>query len=99
MVFVVPLIGRLGVARPTILFSSDLEISAPQVYHLYRNRFQIRCNFRDAKQRLVLAACQAQPTARRDFHSNAVFAALICARLELLVAADQALECLSMTNI
>jgi putative transposase len=33
-----------------VLFSSDLDLSSPQLIDYYRLRFQLECNFRDAKQ-------------------------------------------------
>ena len=85
--------------RPVILFSTDPEMAPAQVYRLYRDRFQIEFNFRDAKQHLGLAACQARTAARHHFHVNAVLAALAWARLELRYAADQALDRFSMANV
>ena len=42
---------------PVTLFTTGLEIAPEQVYRLYRDRFQIEFNFRDAKQHLGLAVC------------------------------------------
>ena len=44
-------------ARPVILFATDPddpEMAPEQVYRIYRDRFQIEFNFRDAKQHLGL---------------------------------------------
>ena len=37
-------------ARPTVLFSTDLDASADTIIQYYRARFQIEFNFRDARQ-------------------------------------------------
>ena len=89
--------------RPTILFATDPEMDPEmdpeQVCRIYRDRFPIEFNFRDAKQHLGLAACQARTAARHHFHVNAVLAALAWTRLELRHAADRALDRLSMANV
>ena len=82
-------------ARPVTLFATDLEMDPEQIHRIYRDRFQIEFNFRDAKQHLGLAACQA----RHHFHVNAVLAALTWTRLELRQAACQALDRFSMANV
>ena len=56
-------------------------------------RFQIEFNFRDAKQHLGLAACQARTAARHHFHvERSVLATLAWTRLELRHAAQRALD-------
>ena len=70
-----------------------------RVCRLYRDRFQIEFNFRDAKQHLGLAACQARTAERHHFHVNAVLAALAWTRLELCHAARGALAHFSMVNV
>ena len=85
--------------RPTTLFASDPEMAPERIYRIYRDRFQIEFNFRDAKQHLGLAACQARTAERHHFHVNAVLAALTWTRLELRHAADQALARFSMANV
>ena len=61
---------------PTTLFGTDPEMDPEQVHRIYRDRFPIEFNFRDAKQHLGLGACQARTTDRHHFHVNAVRAAL-----------------------
>ena len=85
--------------RPTTLFSTDPDMAPERIYRIYRDRFQIEFNFRDAKQHLGLAACQARTAARHHFHVNAVLAALTWTRLELRHAADRALARFSMANV
>ena len=82
-----------------ILFSTDPEIAPARVYCIYRARFQIEYAFRDAKQHLGLATCQAHSAARHHFHVNAVLAALAWTRIELCHAAQGALARFSMTNV
>ena len=62
--------------RPVTFFATDPEIAPEQIYRMYRDRFQIEFNFRNAKQHLGLAACQDRTGARYHFHVNAVLAAL-----------------------
>ena len=88
-----------AVARPTTLFGTDPEMAPKRIYRIYRDRFQIEFNFRDAKQHLGLAACQARTAARHHFHLNAVLAALAWTRLELRHAARTALDRFSMANV
>ena len=59
-----------------------------QVYRIYRDCFQIKFNFRDAKQHLGLVACQARTAVRYHFHVNAVLAVLTWTRLESCHAAN-----------
>nr|ACX49734.1 conserved hypothetical protein [uncultured marine bacterium 1k6] len=85
--------------QPTTLFSTDPDMAPERIYRIYRDRFQIEFNFRDAKQHLGLAACQARTAERHHFHVNAVLAALTWTRLELRHAADRALARFSMANV
>jgi len=71
-----------------LLFSTDPEMAPARIYRIYRDRFQIECNFRDAKLHLGLTACQTCTAARHHFHVNAVLAALAWTRLELRHTAD-----------
>jgi hypothetical protein len=50
--------------RPVTLFAIDPEMVPERIYRIYRDRFPIEFNFRDAKQHLGLAACQARIHAR-----------------------------------
>ena len=88
-----------AVRKPTALFSTDPEMEPERIYRIYRDRFQIEFNFRDAKQHLGLAACQARTADRHHFHVNAVLAALAWTRLELRHAAARALDRFSMANV
>ncbi len=75
--------------QPTTLFASDPDMVPERIYRIHVDRFQIEFNFRDAKQHLGLAACQARTAERHHFHVNAVLAALAWARLELRHVADR----------
>ena len=99
VVFVLDIDADPEEARPTILFATDPEMDPERIYRIYRDRFQIEFNFRDAKQHLGLAVCQARTEARHHFHVNAVLSALAWTRLELRHAAHQALERFSMANV
>ena len=52
------------VRKPTILFATNPEMAPERICRNYRDRFQIECNFRDAKQHLGLAAYKARTAAR-----------------------------------
>ena len=65
-----------------VLFSSDLNQTADDLYRLYRLRFQIEFIFRDAKQFTGLSDCQARDAKKLDFHFNASLSALNLAKLD-----------------
>ena len=62
--------------REAILFSTDTELEAYQIYCYYKARFQIEFIFRDAKQFTGLCDCQARAQEKLDFHFNASLTAL-----------------------
>lgn len=63
-----------------VFFSTDTSLTAEQIINVYRTRFQIEFQFRDAKQHLGLFHCQARTEEALDFHFNASFAALNIAK-------------------
>ena len=65
-----------------ILFSTDLTLSALEIFCFYKARFQIEFVFRDAKQFTGLADCQACSQDQLDWHFNASFTALNIAKIE-----------------
>ncbi|MGL5922220.1 transposase [Chroococcidiopsis sp.] len=65
-----------------VLFSTDIEQTAQDIYRLYRLRFQIEFIFRDAKQFTGLSDCQARDAKALDFHFNASLTALNLAKLD-----------------
>jgi hypothetical protein len=65
-----------------VLFSTDLDQPAVEIYRCYKLRFQIEFIFRDAKQFTGLSDCQARDVKKLDFHFNASFAALNLAKLD-----------------
>lgn len=65
-----------------VLFSTDIQQTAEDIYQLYRLRFQIEFIFRDAKQFTGLSDCQARDAKKLDFHFNASFTALNLAKLD-----------------
>jgi hypothetical protein len=69
--------GKIGKA---ILFSTDLNLGAFDIYEFYTARFQIEFLFRDAKQFTGLDDCQATLSQSIDFHFNASFMALNLSR-------------------
>ncbi len=62
------------------LFSTDLNLSASEVFWLYRSRFSIEFLIRDAKQSGGLADCQARDNEALEFHWNAALTAVNLAR-------------------
>ena len=54
-----------------VLFSTDLELQGEMIYLYYKSRFQIEFLFRDAKQFVGLAHCQARNENKIHFHVNA----------------------------
>jgi len=68
--------------RFVVLFSTDVQQDAQDLYRLYQLRFQIEFIFRDAKQFTGLQDCQARDVAKLDFHLHASLTALNLARVE-----------------
>jgi len=64
------------------LFSTDLELSAIQIYQYYAARFQIEFIFRDAKGFTGLTDFQTRDARRIHFHINASLTALNVAKLQ-----------------
>ena len=71
--------GRVGCA---LLFSTDLALSAWDIWRYYKSRFQIKFVFRDAKQHTGLCDGQMRSEAGLDFHFNLFLAALNVLRLQ-----------------
>jgi hypothetical protein len=65
-----------------LLFSTDLELPAEQIYRFYTSRFQIEFIFRDAKGFTGLGDCQSRDAQRLDYHFNASLTALNVIRIE-----------------
>jgi hypothetical protein len=63
-----------------LLFSTDVEQSAEQIYRFYKSRFQIEFIFRDAKQFTGLTDCQSPNQDALYFHFNISLSALNCAK-------------------
>lgn len=65
-----------------LLFSTDLELAAKNIYQFYKARFQIEFLFRDAKQFVGLNDCQARCRKALHFHFNASMTALNLIKLQ-----------------
>jgi Transposase DDE domain. len=65
-----------------LLFGTDMELPALEIYHYYKARFQIEFPFRDAKQFTGLPDCQARCQASLHFHFNAAMTALNLIKIE-----------------
>jgi IS4 transposase len=68
--------------RLAILFSTDTELSATDIYRFYKARFQLEFLFRDAKQFTGLVDCQARDEKALHFHFNAALATVNLAKIE-----------------
>lgn len=73
---------RSGKRHYVLLFSTDLEQEAWEIYAFYKGRFQMEFLFRDAKQHMGLGDCQSRKKEALDFHFNASMSALNIAKLE-----------------
>lgn len=62
------------------LFSTDLEMSANEIFWLYRSRFTIEFLIRDAKQSGGLNDCQARDNQAIEFHWNTALTSVNLAR-------------------
>lgn len=62
------------------LFSTDLEMSAKDIFKFYRSRFSIEFLIRDAKQSGGLNDCQARDNQAIEFHWNASLTSINFAR-------------------
>ena len=65
-----------GKVATALLFSTDTDIQAADIYRFYKARFQIEFLFRDAKQFAGLSDCQSRYEISLDFHFNACMTAL-----------------------
>lgn len=68
--------------KAVLLFSVDFELSPAEIVSMYRSRFQIEFNFRDAKQSTGFSDCQARSKPKIHHHLNASFAALLLTRIQ-----------------
>jgi len=66
--------------RTAFFFSTDLELSAENIYRFYKARFQIEFLFRDAKQYTGLTHCQARSENKINFHVNTSLTAVSVAK-------------------
>ena len=62
------------------LFSTDLEMSASEIFFFYRSRFTIEFLIRDAKQSGGLNDCQARDNQAIEFHWNTALTSVNLAR-------------------
>jgi len=65
-----------------LLFSTDTELAALDIYRFYKARFQIEFLFRDAKQFTGFSDCQARCQSSLHFHFNISMTALNLIKLE-----------------
>jgi len=67
--------------RVAMLFSTDSQLSASDIFRYYKSRFQIEFIFRDAKQFAGFSDCQARDKEALHFHFNASVTVVNVARL------------------
>lgn len=67
--------------RYVVLFSTDTELAAADIFRYYKARFQIEFIFRDAKQFAGFSDCQARDKAALHFQFNAAVTLVNVARL------------------
>jgi IS4 transposase len=67
--------------RYVVLFSTDTELGASDIFRFYKARFQIEFIFRDAKQFAGFSDCQARDREALHFHFNASVAVVNLARI------------------
>ena len=80
---IVYLVKQNGNSTSTaLLFSTDTNIAALDIYRFYKSRFQIEFLFRDAKQFTGLNDCQARSQNALNFHFNLSMTALNIIKLE-----------------
>ncbi len=80
---VVVVVNRKDQAKPryVVLFSTDTELEAADIFRFYKARFQIEFIFRDAKQFAGFSDCQARDKEALHFHFNASVAVVNLARI------------------
>ncbi|MCA1626861.1 MAG: transposase [Acidobacteria bacterium] len=71
--------------RYVVLFSTDCDLSAADIFKYYTARFQMEFLFRDAKQFAGLTECQARNHHALHFHFNASLATVNLAKIETLL--------------
>jgi hypothetical protein len=71
--------GKVGLA---LLFSTNPNLSAFDLWRFYKARFEIEFIFRDAKQFTGLSDCQARDPKKLHFHFNAAISALNIAKCQ-----------------
>ena len=75
--------------RYAFFFSTDLNITAKNIYQYYKARFQIEFLFRDAKQFTGLTHCQARSKNKIHFHVNTSLSAVSVAKIAHFIHRDK----------
>jgi hypothetical protein len=81
-----------------IYFSTDVNLTASQVFTYYRSRFQIEFIYRDAKQYTGLCHCQGRSGEKLDFHWNAALTTINLAKIQHRKDENLEKENFSMAN-
>jgi hypothetical protein len=79
-------------------FSTDINLTASEVFKYYRSRFQIEFIYRDAKQYTGLCHCQGRSAEKLDFHWNAALTTVNLAKIQHQRDENPAKEKFSMAN-
>jgi hypothetical protein len=73
---------KIVVIDHTILCSTDLNLSAQEIFEIYSARFQIEYLFRDGKSHMGLGDAQVRKSCSLNFQNNACLTALNLLKLE-----------------
>jgi IS4 transposase len=83
------IVKQQGKKRSTaLLFSTDPDLDAAEIYRYYKARFQIEFLFRDAKQFTGLSDCQARSKDPLHFHFNASMTTLNLIKMQDRLASE-----------
>lgn len=72
-----------------ILFSTNIEQTAMEIYQYYKSRFQIEFHFRDIKQYAGFEHCQSVKKESLDFHFNVSITTINLAKYELIKTKEE----------
>src|SRR5215210_739166 len=84
--------------RLAVLFSTNTEEDAKEVYRYYKARFQIEFLFRDAKQQAGLEHCQARDQKALHYHFNAALTTVNVTKVEFQRAREEERNVFSMSS-
>jgi hypothetical protein len=83
--------SKVNKVSHTLLFTTDIDLSAELIVSHYHSRFQIEFLFTDAKQFTSLTHFQARDKTKLDFHFNLSLLAVNVAKSSFLLGKDHCL--------